>query len=155
MTSTIKDNVLTIDNVSIYGNGLNLFGTGKIFLSEKTVDATAIVSPLKTIDAIVTKIPLLGTGLGGAHKSFISFPVRIHGPLNDPSITPLPVKTITDILRKIIMSPIQAPLEMINNDKKDKKRQRGMPVARMNRNHPVKVETAPLKTYKRRLNPDE
>ncbi len=156
MKSTIKDNVLFIDNISIYGNGLNLFGAGRIYIDEKTVNATAIVSPLKTIDAIVTRIPLLGAGLGGNHKSFISFPVRIHGPLSDPAITPLPVKTVTDILRKIIMSPIQAPLEMIKNKKRARKRHGGIPVSRMKAlDQWTKKKSSPLKREKRDLKPDE
>lgn len=132
--SIIKDNVLKIEKAAVMGNGLNLFATGNVDLDRKSMDVVVVVAPLKAVDAIVTNIPLIGQGLGGRHNSFITIPVGISGPVDNPDVKSLPVKTVTDILKKILVSPFEIPMRLLNavdHEKPETTRETGMPASSM------------------------
>lgn len=129
--SNIEDDILKIDQAAIMGNGLNLFGTGSIDFGSRLMDVVVIVAPLKTVDAIVTNIPILGKGLGGEHDSFITIPVGVKGPVDNPEVKALPVKTVTDMLKKILTSPFQFPMGLFRQAPQVKKRQVGVSTSTM------------------------
>ncbi len=133
--SVINSNILKIEKAAVFGNGLNLFCTGTVDLTKKSMNLVVIVAPLKTVDAIVTRIPILGAGLGGEHSSFITIPVGVTGSFDNPVVKALPVKTVTDMLKKLIMSPIEAPLRLLGSRGADKEAERhpGIPVSQMPR----------------------
>ncbi len=126
LRSVIEDDILKIEKAAIFGNGLNLFATGQVNIDTRLLNVVVVVAPLKTVDAIVTHIPLVGKGFGGEHNAFITIPVSVKGALDKPEVKVLPAKTVFDILKKLIAGPLQAPFQLLEgfSDKKSGKGRR-------------------------------
>jgi hypothetical protein len=107
----IKDNNLIIDYAIIEGKGLNLFGSGTIELEHMDLDMTVLVAPLKTIDTIISKVPLLGKVIGGKNAAVVTFPVKIKGKIKDPEVTTLSPDAVggamVDLVKNTLMLPFQ------------------------------------------------
>lgn len=112
--SRIKDNQLLIEKAVVKGKGLNLFGQGKIDLQSGQADLIIMVAPLKTIDAIVTNLPLIGTVAGGKDQALLSIPVGLKGDLRDPSVTLLPPEAIGEGIVNLIVNTFKMPLAIFS-----------------------------------------
>ncbi len=112
LRSIIEDNMVKIEKAAIFGNGLNLFATGQVNIDTRLLNIVVVVAPLKTVDAIVTHIPLVGKGFGGEHNAFITIPVSVKGAIDKPEVKILPAKTVIDMLKKLIAGPLQAPFQL-------------------------------------------
>ncbi len=111
--SIIADDVLKIERAAVFGNGLNLFASGSADIASGMLDVVVVLAPLKTVDAIVTNIPLLGKGFGGEHSAFLTIPVGVKGSLADPDVSLLPGKTVADLLKKLLAGPLKAPFQLL------------------------------------------
>ncbi|MFZ5774779.1 MAG: AsmA-like C-terminal domain-containing protein [Thermodesulfobacteriota bacterium] len=109
----IKENELIINEAVIRGEGLNLFIKGRMHLTSFQVDAVVMVSPLKTIDAIIAKIPLLGRVIGGETGTVVTFPVAVTGNIADPQVTLLPPSEVGEGVMNIIKRAITLPFNML------------------------------------------
>ncbi len=90
------------------GTTMGILARGSVDLANRKVDMVALVAPLRTIDAIIRKIPVVRYILRG---SLVSIPVGIEGDIDDPKITPLPPsaieKDMLGLLERILKSPIK------------------------------------------------
>jgi hypothetical protein len=82
----IADNILTIDETKIIGEGLNIFFKGTIDLKTTAMDLVAYVTPFKTIDSIVTLIPYVGKKMARGEKSVVFIPFKIRGTVKNPDV---------------------------------------------------------------------
>jgi hypothetical protein len=112
--SQIKDNQLLIEKAVVKGKGLNLFGQGKIDLQSGQADLIIMVAPLKSIDAIITNLPLIGTVAGGKDKALLSIPVGLKGDLRDPTVTLLPPEAIGEGIVNLIVNTFKMPLAIFS-----------------------------------------
>ena len=84
---------------------------GDVNALKKRIDAQLGFHPFVTIDKIITTIPLAGWIIGGKNKSFLSMYYEINGPLKNPEVYPVPVKTIgkgiLGILQRTIVTPVK------------------------------------------------
>ena len=71
-------------------------------LPARTVDVTLLVAPLNTVDAVVSRLPVIGSVLGG---SLVSIPVKVSGNWGDPKVTPLPPRNCADEGRSAMPAP--------------------------------------------------
>jgi hypothetical protein len=110
LASHVENNRLIIDKAVVKGQGLNLFGQGSIDLKTSQADLIIMVAPLKTIDAIITNLPIIGQVAGGRDKAVISIPVGIKGDLNDPSVSLLPPEAIGEGIVNLITNTLKMPL---------------------------------------------
>jgi hypothetical protein len=74
-------------------------------------DMTVLVAPLKTIDVIISKVPLLGKVIGGKDAAVVAFPVKIKGKIKDPEVTALSPDAVggamVDLVKNTLMLPFQ------------------------------------------------
>jgi hypothetical protein len=110
----IKDNNLIIDHAIIKGEGLNLFGSGKIDLDDMDSDMIILVAPLKTIDTIVSKVPLLGKAVGGKDAAIVAFPVKINGQIKDPKVTVLSPDAVSGAMIDLIKNTLMLPFHILS-----------------------------------------
>jgi len=110
LASHIDNNKLVIDRGVVKGQGLNLFGQGSIDLKTNQANLIIMVAPLKTIDAIITNLPIIGQVAGGKDKAVISIPVGIKGDLKDPSVELLPPEAIGEGIVNLITNTLKMPL---------------------------------------------
>ena len=110
----VQENELIIDEAVIRGEGLNLFARGKINLSTLDLDVVVMISPFKTLDAIVSKVPLVGRIIGGETATIITFPVGVTGKASDPQVTLLPPSAVGDGLVNIIKRTLLLPFYILS-----------------------------------------
>ncbi len=86
VSGKIKDNMMTVDETKIIGEGLDIFINGTVDLDTTDLDLAANVKPFKTIDSIITLIPYVGKTLGEGEKSIAFIPFKIKGNLKEPDV---------------------------------------------------------------------
>ncbi|MCD6490121.1 MAG: AsmA-like C-terminal domain-containing protein, partial [Thermodesulfobacterium sp.] len=80
---------LNLDTGFLSAVGFRLFGEGKVDLFTKKLNLTFYVSPFKTIDVIIEKIPYLGKWILGKPRMLIYLPLQVTGTYKDYDIVPL------------------------------------------------------------------
>ena len=73
-----------------------------------------MLAPLKTMDAIITNIPLIGKVVGGEDKAVISIPVSLKGDFRDPKITVLPPEAIGEGFLNLVANAFMMPFQIIS-----------------------------------------
>jgi hypothetical protein len=104
----VKEGKLTIEEAILDGSSMEIVGKGDIDLVAEKIDLTLLVAPLKTVDFLVRRIPLVRDILGG---TLISMPVRVTGDLANPTVKPLAPSVagseLTGIMRKTFRLPVK------------------------------------------------
>ena len=113
----VINNKLKIQQAYIKGEGLNIFATGWINIKTWNVDLTVLVSPFKTIDIVLKYIPIVGEIIGGKNRTFITIPIGIKGPINNPNVKPLPISAIGKGLLGIVKRTLGLPMIVIKSIK--------------------------------------
>jgi hypothetical protein len=115
----IKKGQLRFTEISMDGNTLTLTGKGILDLNDNTVDLTLLVAPLKTVDRLIDKVPLVGDIIG----DFISIPFSVKGDLTDPRVVPLSPSAIGADLKGIMQKTLKLPFKIFQpilpDNKKD------------------------------------
>jgi hypothetical protein len=110
----VKGNEMIIDEAVIRGEGLNLFVRGTMDLSTYDLDVVVMISPFKTLDAIVSKVPLLGRVIGGETATIVTFPVAVTGRASDPQVTLLPPSAVGEGVVNIIKRTLLLPFYILS-----------------------------------------
>jgi hypothetical protein len=110
----VKDNNLIIDEAVVRGEGLNLFARGKMNLSTFELDVVVMISPFKSLDAIVSKVPLVGRVIGGETATLVTFPVGVTGKASDPQVTLLPPGAVGEGLVNIVKRTLLLPFHILS-----------------------------------------
>jgi len=103
----IKESRIFIQKGVISGVDMTLLITGWIDPLEKTMDLLCFVSPLKSVDTLIQKLPIINTMFQG---NLISIPITVKGNLYDPDVITLPpvevTKGIFNTLKDILSTPL-------------------------------------------------
>jgi len=106
----LKGGKLLIQEGIMDGSSLDMVWQGDIDLIDEKVDLTVLVAPLKTVDFVVKKIPLVRDILEG---TLVSIPVRVRGDLANPTVTPLSASAVGSELIGIMQRTFRLPLKVI------------------------------------------
>jgi len=106
----IQDSVCTIKQAVIDGASADIAGQGTVNLLTGETDMVVLVAPFKTIDAIVKYTPIIGDWLGG---TLVSIPVKVSGPFEDPTVTPLSPSAVGSSLMNLMKNTIQLPVKIV------------------------------------------
>jgi hypothetical protein len=108
---TIKDGVIKTKDLVLDSDSLRMSAIGKINSTARSIKATLALHPFVTIDKIISTIPLAGWIIGGEEKSTVTMYYRIKGPLKDPTVKPVPVKSveknILDLFKRVFKTPVK------------------------------------------------
>jgi hypothetical protein len=109
---TVQGMTLVNDQLVIQSSLYIVSGEGKIDLEHQQIDARGLVTVRLPGNRIIRRIPLVGSifGIGG---SILGIPVRVVGPLDNPTITYL---SPTDVGSELLNLPVRIlglPLEAI------------------------------------------
>jgi len=108
----IKNGVLELEEFIIEGPSLKLFGKGEIELRSGEMDLLVIAAPLRTIDVLLSKIPLLGYLITGK-KGLLAFPFSVKGHYQDPKFIPLPPQLLGGGILAFVERLFQLPLKVV------------------------------------------
>jgi hypothetical protein len=104
-----ENGLFKTEDFLIDSSSMVVAGSGSVNLSDKTMDAKLIVSPMVTLDRTVDKIPILRSIFKRKEGGFLYVAVDAKGPLRDPEVRPSYVETFgkrpIDFLKNIFMLP--------------------------------------------------
>ena len=103
---------MEIEEAVVKGRGLNLYATGSMNLKDLTLDMMFFVSPLKSVDTIISHVPIIGAIIGGKHRTLFVIPVKVSGDVADPKIDVQQARAVTGIFEKLIVNVIKAPFSI-------------------------------------------
>jgi hypothetical protein len=101
---------LTLEEAVINGASVGLAAIGTVDFNTRQVDLTVLVAPLKTVDSIVSRIPVLGDLLGG---SLITIPVAVTGPVDDPMVVPLAPSAVGSGMVRALRRAYNLPIRLV------------------------------------------
>ncbi len=111
-TGRIKNGSLILDEFLIDGNAMKLTGQGTIDLGTSMVNIVILAAPLKTVDKIVNKLPVINYIVGG---SLLSVPLRIKGHIDDTKIIPIPPKAVGKGIMNMMKRVLNVPFKMTDS----------------------------------------
>jgi hypothetical protein len=105
---------LVLKEFVIDAASMEIAGQGNIDFIDKEVDLKVLVSPLKTVDFLIKKIPLITDIVGG---TLVTIPVRVKGHIDEPDISYLSPADIGSGLLGIMKNTLELPVKIIHPDK--------------------------------------
>ncbi len=93
-SASIKKSMLRTDNMLMRSPLVNLGAIGIINLLTSTVDGTIAVELLRTLRAVLDKVPFVARILTGKSKHLASYYFEVKGPLNNPVVKPAALKQL-------------------------------------------------------------
>ncbi|MBI2563541.1 MAG: AsmA-like C-terminal domain-containing protein, partial [candidate division NC10 bacterium] len=109
----IEGGIARTENLVLDSPAMKVNAVGQVNLADDTLDLTVAAKPFQTVDSILTKIPLAGWLLGGKEKSLLVAYYRVTGPLSDPQVTPIPLKSVGRNLFGIFRNLLEIPEALI------------------------------------------
>jgi len=106
----LRDGKLELKEVVMDGDSMELACQGYVDLIRKKMDLNILVSPLKTVDRVVKKTPLLKHVLAG---TLVSIPLKISGDLSNPKVHTLAPSAMGSGLLGIMKRTFQLPIKII------------------------------------------
>jgi hypothetical protein len=106
---TVRKHRLQIEEGILDSSVIEVIASGHVDLHDETLDITALVAPIKTVNKIVGMIPVLGSVLGGA---LVSVPVRVSGDIRAPRMTFLSPSAIGSEVLGIVTRILKLPVKL-------------------------------------------
>ena len=118
----IRQGIFVIQEAVIDGTTMQLVGQGEINLTNNIVNLTVLVAPFKTVDYLVSRIPLVGYIL---RDNLISIPLKVTGNIADPGVIVLSPTAVAEGVLGIMKRTLELPVKIIEpvlprNNVKDK-----------------------------------
>ena len=105
---TLSNGRLAIGEAVLDGSSMNIVGQGEVDVRTGKMDISALASPLKTVDTILRKIPVVRYILGG---TLVSVAVRAEGNLDDPTVSILRpsavIKGLLGVVERVLKLPVR------------------------------------------------
>jgi hypothetical protein len=102
--------IFAFDTCSLDSPSLQMTCRGKVDVPNKEMEITILAAPLKTVDRIVKKLPVIGYVLGG---TLISIPIKVEGPLDHPKVVPLSPEAVGKGTLEILKRTLQVPVKVL------------------------------------------
>ncbi len=83
---------------------------GNVDLVSDRIDLDVLAAPMQSINYLIKKMPMVGQVMGG---TLISIPLKIEGHWDDPKVTVLPHKMVSEGLIRIMKRILKLPFTMI------------------------------------------
>lgn len=110
----IKGQIIEIQEFEMRGPTLGLAGEGFIDLARNRVELTVLVSPLRTFDYLISRIPIVRYFF----KGILAIPVGVYGDPSSPIIVPLDPSAVGSHLYSIMERIVKAPFKLFERKKK-------------------------------------
>jgi len=97
----------------IRGKKLNMFFAGDYRLSDKYINGIVTFTTFRTINRIISSIPVLGWIIGGKEKSFTGLSFRVKGKIDDSMTAyPVPLTSLSKGMFNMIKRTLTSPLHL-------------------------------------------
>ena len=109
MKCTLSDERIEIVEGFLDSSYMKMVSQGYVDLAGNKLDVKVLVSPMRTVDRIVEKVPVLGWLLGG---TLLSIPVRVTGDVKDPQVDAFSLSSADSGLLGIMKTTITLPFKI-------------------------------------------
>ena len=92
----VAKGVYATENLVVDSDDLRMTGQGKVDLPNDEIDFIVAARPFAGIDTVIGYIPLIGRSIAAIKNSFLVGSFNIRGPIEDPTITPAPLGTLSE-----------------------------------------------------------
>jgi hypothetical protein len=106
----LENGNLLIREFVLEGPTMGIAGQGSLDLVEKKGDITLLLAPLRTVDFIVEKTPVVSSIMGG---KLLTVPVRVKGDWEDPQVTMLSATSVGTRLLGMLKNTLMLPVDII------------------------------------------
>jgi hypothetical protein len=107
--------VLSTEDLFIKSNAMNLSLVGDADLIGGKIDMILGVKPLRTVDKIITNIPVAGWLLTGEEKALITAHFHIKGRSEDPEVVPVPITSVSEKVLGVFKRVLGLPGKVIED----------------------------------------
>jgi hypothetical protein len=111
----MADGILSFDDFHITSPAINISAVGQIDTRQQTIDCTLGIKPLRTVDIILSNVPLFGWVLTGKEEALVTALFTLKGPVNDPKVSAAPVSSVAHTALGIIARTLGLPFHMLQN----------------------------------------
>ncbi|TSA00763.1 MAG: DUF3971 domain-containing protein [Nitrospiraceae bacterium] len=112
----VKNGVAEVQNYRVDSPILKITGAGTYDIPNDRYDMVMVVTPFGSYEGILQSIPLFGKLFAGEREGFSTAFFEVKGPLNDPAVTWLPMKSVAsgitglgqlafDLMKNIVLLP--------------------------------------------------
>ena len=122
-TGDLQEGKLVLSEIALSGPTVGIVGDGTLDLADTMVDMKLVVAPLRTVDFIVEKTPVVKNIMGG---KVVTVPVRVKGDWADPHVSVLSASAVGTRLLGIMKNTLMLPVDLMQpvitkNGKNNKK----------------------------------
>ncbi|AMV73018.1 hypothetical protein JCM30471_14330 [Desulfuromonas carbonis] len=114
-TFKLDRGILSSEDLFVESNAMNLSLVGQLDLARQRLDAVMGVKPLRTVDKIITNIPIAGWVLAGDEKALITAHFSIKGATIDPEVRPIPISSVSGKVLGIFRRVFGLPGKMVDD----------------------------------------
>lgn len=94
------------ENLRLDGPVMNISSTGDIRFGDSQIDMEVGLFPFDTANWIVHQIPIVGANLAKGSSGLVAAYFHVHGPFRDPTVTPKPITSVAEFVKKMLGLPI-------------------------------------------------
>jgi AsmA-like C-terminal region len=94
------------DDFLLQGPVMDITATGSVEVGTGNLDMDVGMFPFSTVNWLLGKIPLIGENVAGGTGNLLAGYFHVHGPVSDPSITPRPITSVAEFVKKTLGLPI-------------------------------------------------
>jgi uncharacterized protein YhdP len=114
-TFSLRDGLVSTDNLFIDSNAMNISMVGEFDLVKEQMKVTVGVKPLQTIDKVVSHLPVVGWVLTGKNKSLISTYFEATGSLDNPEVKSIAAQSMAKGVFNIFSRLFSLPAKLVTN----------------------------------------
>ncbi len=94
------------NNFLLQGPVMDITAEGSVQFGADRLDMQVGMFPFDTVDWVLNHIPLIGERIGAGTGKLVAAYFQVRGPLSDPSITPKPITSVAQFIKKTLGMPI-------------------------------------------------
>ena len=113
-STLIGDGKAKIESLKVTSVAMNLSIVGTHNFTNNTLDITLGVMPLRTVDKIISAIPLAGWILTGEDKALITAHFKIEGDSEHPKVSAIPISSVSETVLGIFKRTFGLPGKVID-----------------------------------------
>jgi hypothetical protein len=98
--------VFQTEQFVLEGPVMAITATGSINFADSTMDMNFALFPFSTVNWLLSKIPLIGSNVAGGTGELVAAYMHVYGPVDNPSIMPMPIRSVAEFVIKTLGMPI-------------------------------------------------
>lgn len=120
-TLTIKNGVGTLERTLLKSAAWNILATGELDFAREEMDLDIYAQPLKTVDKIISWIPVIGEILKEKDRGVVDFHFKVTGKMDDPKVESKQASNLADKVLGIIKRGLNLPLKVLPDSEQPQK----------------------------------